>query len=173
MHAPLCTNASAPHRSDLAASRSIRRGGLRSVIVRASGFTLIEVMVTVAIIAILAAIAIPNYSDYVLRGQLANATNILGGIRAQMEQYYQDNRTYAVSGTFSPPCLSITAVAQFTLSCTISNNGNSYLMTATGSGPTAGFTYTVNEANVQQTTAARAGWNTSNTCWVTKRGQVC
>lgn len=117
--------------------------------------------------------AYPSYVDYITRGKLANVTNMLAGIRAQMEQYYQDNRTYAAVGTFTPPCQAISAVAEFSLACTITNSGNSYAMTATGSGTTAGFTYTVNEANVQATTAAPAGWNTSTTCWVTKRGQSC
>lgn len=60
-------------------------------------------MITVAIVAILATIAYPSYTDYVKRGKLANVTNMLAGIRAQMEQYYQDNRTYAAVGTFTRP----------------------------------------------------------------------
>ncbi|WKZ86954.1 fimbrial assembly protein [Ralstonia pickettii] len=117
--------------------------------------------------------AYPSYTDYITRGKLANVTNMLAGIRAQMEQYYQDNRTYAAVGTFTPPCQAISSVAEFSLACNITANGNGYQMIATGSGTTAGFTYTVNEANVQATTAAPRGWNTSTTCWVTKRGQSC
>ncbi len=130
-------------------------------------------MITVAIVAILATIAYPSYTDYVTRGKLANVTNMLAGIRAQMEQYYQDNRTYAAVGTFTPPCQAISTVAEFSVACAITNGGNSYTMTAVGSGTTAGFTYTVNETNVQATTAAPTGWNTSTTCWITKRGQSC
>ena len=173
MSAPLCANASVPRDSDVAGLSSVRRGRLRLKLARASGFTLVELMITVAIVAILATIAYPSYTDYITRGKLANVTNMLAGIRAQMEQYYQDNRTYAAVGTFTPPCQAVSAVAEFSLACTITNNGNSYGMTATGSGTTAGFTYTVNEANVQATTAAPTGWNTSTTCWVTKRGQSC
>lgn len=173
MSAPLCVNASVSRDSDLAVHSSVRRARLRPAIARASGFTLVELMITVAIVAILATIAYPSYTDYITRGKLANVTNMLAGIRAQMEQYYQDNRTYAAVGTFTPPCQAISAVAEFSLVCSIGGTGNTYTMTATGSGTTAGFTYTVNEANVQQTTAAPAGWNTSTTCWVTKRGQSC
>src|ERR1700722_11706839 len=74
---------------------------------RSQGFTLIELMITVAIVAILAAIAIPNYRDYVIRGQLVDATQALAAVRANMERYFQDNRTYlAIAGppAFTPPC---------------------------------------------------------------------
>jgi type IV pilus assembly protein PilE len=53
------------------------------------GFTLIEVMVVVAIIAILAAIAIPNYADYVTRSKVTDAVSGLSEMRVRMEQYFQ------------------------------------------------------------------------------------
>src|SRR5688572_17819740 len=72
---------------------------------RSQGFTLIEVMITVAIIGILAAVALPSYRDYVLRGQVVDATSGLAAMRADMERHYQDNRTYASVGTtFITPC---------------------------------------------------------------------
>ncbi|MGE5649003.1 MAG: type IV pilin protein, partial [Bacillota bacterium] len=61
---------------------------------RKSGFTLIELMVTVAVVAIIAAVAMPSYRDYVIRGKIPQATNNLSTLRAQLEQYYQDNQTY-------------------------------------------------------------------------------
>ena len=68
------------------------------------GFTLIEVMITVAIVAILAAVAVPSYSAYVTRGHLADAASGLAATRAQMERHYQDNRSYATVGAFTTPC---------------------------------------------------------------------
>src|SRR6195952_463946 len=89
------------------------------------GFTLIEVMITVAIVAILAAVALPSYRDYILRGQLVDATNLLAAGRANMERYFQDNRTYAAVTTpaLYPPCHANIPVAQrtqgaFVLTCT-------------------------------------------------------
>jgi type IV pilus assembly protein PilE len=55
------------------------------------GFTLIEVMIVVAIVAILSSVAYPAYTDYVRRGQLQEAFTNLANYRIQMEQYYQDN----------------------------------------------------------------------------------
>jgi len=59
------------------------------------GFTLVELMIVVAIIAILAAVAIPQYTDHVLKARLVDATSQLAGYKTQMEQFYSDNRTYA------------------------------------------------------------------------------
>ena len=138
-----------------------------------SGYTLIELVVTVGIISILAAIAIPAYRDYVTRGQLVPATNGLSASRTQMEQYFQDNRTYLTSGTYTPPCQTSTVYSLFTITCTIPTAGTSYLLTATGSGIAAGFVYTLDNNNNQATTAAPKGWNTSTDCWITKKGQTC
>ena len=63
------------------------------------GFTLIEVMITVAIIGILAAVAYPSYTDYVRKSHIQEAFSNLSAYRAKLEQYYQDNRAFAASAT--------------------------------------------------------------------------
>ncbi len=56
------------------------------------GFTLIELMIVVAIIAILAAIAIPQYNDYTARAQLTEAFTLASGLKTPIaEAYAQDN----------------------------------------------------------------------------------
>lgn len=68
------------------------------------GFTLIELMIVVAIIAILAAIALPAYQDYVARAQATEALTATGGIRADIAVNYSENNTLA-------PTAAITAAA--------------------------------------------------------------
>ena len=54
------------------------------------GFTLIELMIVVAIIGILAAIAIPAYQDYTIRAQVSEGLNLGGGAKTAVAEYYQD-----------------------------------------------------------------------------------
>lgn len=147
-----------------------------------SGFTLIEVMVTVAIIGILAAIAYPSYTDYVLRGRLVDATNALSATRTRMEQHYQDNRTYesfksAEGKTIVSPCLQTQSAGTFKLTCEKALTSSTYTITATGSGSTSGFEFTINEKNDQFTTKLLPRWGTvpSSGCrgWIVKKGQAC
>ena len=141
-----------------------------------AGFTLIEVMITVAIIGILAAVALPSYRDYIVRGQLTDASNGLATIRAQMERHFQDNRSYATVGGFTTPCAAAAATRTFNLfvvSCSGTPTATAFTLQAVGSGNVNGFTYTITEADVRATTAAPTGWITCATGWMVKRGQVC
>ncbi|WP_369602524.1 pilin [Hahella sp. SMD15-11] len=52
------------------------------------GFTLIELMIVVAIIGILAAVAIPAYQDYTARAQAAEAVTLLGGLKTPIAEYW-------------------------------------------------------------------------------------
>lgn len=58
------------------------------------GFTLIELMIVVAIIGILAAIAIPAYQDYTIRAQVSEGLSLAAGAKAAVTEYYQDRGVY-------------------------------------------------------------------------------
>jgi len=60
------------------------------------GFTLIELMIVVAIIGILAAIAIPAYQDYTIRAQVSEGLNLSGGAKAAVTEFFQDRGTMPV-----------------------------------------------------------------------------
>lgn len=136
---------------------------------RQKGFTLIEVMIVVAIIGILAAIALPNYTDYVKRGKAAEATSMLANFRIRMEQSYQDNRFYTC-----PTAAQLLAGAQyFTYTCALgAAPAQTYTLTATGiaaQGMTS-FAFDINEQNAKTSTF---DGTTGGTCWLTKKGGSC
>ena len=98
---------------------------------RARGFTLIELMVTVAIAAILASVAIPMYRDYVIRSRIIDATSKLSDFRVRMEQYFMDNRTYADGAKCGVADPKDTDEAGFTIACT-GASATAYTATAKG-----------------------------------------
>lgn len=131
------------------------------------GFTLVEVLVVVAIVGILSAIAIPQYSEYVRRGKVSEATGALGELRLRAEKYFSDNRTYVGFNT------TIANARHFTYACT-TPSANEFTCTATGAAGMTGFAYTINHANTRTSTfTGVSGWNNSTTCWVTKKGETC
>ena len=143
----------------------------------ARGFTLVELLVVVAIVGIIAAIAVPQYGDYVLRGKIAEASGTLSEHRVKMEQYFQDNRTYVgacAAGTVAP----LPTGRYFTYTCPVANlTTTTFLVVATGIAAqgTADFIYTINQANVRATTGTPATWGgaTSATCWINKKSGTC
>lgn len=141
--------------------------------IQSKGFTLVEVMIVVAIIGILAAIAMPNYTDYVTRSKVPDATSGLANKRVQMEMYFQDNRTYVGSDAAGFPCADDSASSKhFDFSCS-GIAETTYTIQAGGKSTMADFTFTINQNNVKATTLVPSGWSTSTTCWVTKKGESC
>ncbi len=140
------------------------------------GFTLIEVMVVVAIIAILAGVALPSYTAYVKRSKVPAAYDALSAFAVRMEQRYQDTGCYSDSTTCSTSATNCglsapAASAVFSYSCSLNNSGQGYTLTATGSGTLAGYAYTINNSGTRATTAHPKGTNTA--CWTSKGGTQC
>lgn len=92
---------------------------------RSGGFTLIELMITVAIVAILAAVAYPSYQDYIRRGNRSAAQTFMMTIAQRQEQYLLTNRSYAA------------AISDLNLTAPTETNGRyTFAMSTTGTPPT-------------------------------------
>ena len=141
---------------------------------RVKGFTLIEVLTTIAIIGILTAIALPNYREYVRRSTLVEAETTLSDLRVRADQYYLDNRNYGTGGNCGVTPL---PVKYFLYNCclgTLDANGactvtagQDYAFTATGSlGAAAGHDYTINQGNTRTTLTFQGIHQTGKNCWL-------
>ena len=149
-----------------------------------AGFTLIEVMITVAIVAMLAAIAMPAYQNYSRRGQLSDAFTTLSDMRVKLEQYYQDNKFYG-NASNSTTCPQLpgyntafpVTTPYFTVTCgpgtAAATPLQTFVITATGSGGlTRGYNYTLDERGVKGTALFAGNTMTGVACWLSK-STVC
>ena len=126
---------------------------------RAAGFTLIELMITVAIVGILASIAYPNYQNYLLKGRRGAAQAFLLQVAQRQQQYFLDNRSFAPD--FS------------TLGVTVPSEVSPYYGVAVAANP--GFTITATPQGVQaknsepaltiDQTGAKTPTGTANGAW--------
>ena len=148
---------------------------------QAKGFTLIELMIVVAVIAILAAVALPSYTDYVTRSKLVEAHTHLADLRVKMEQRYQDARSYN-GGPCAPTGGAAADVKYFQFSCTPNApvaGAQTFTIQAVGLNDLDGITFTVNESNVKTTTVtagskmATKGYSGNGSCWVKRKGGTC
>lgn len=148
---------------------------------RRDGFTLIEVMIVVAIVAILASIVLPSYSSYIQRSRLTEATSKLSDLRTRMEQYFQDKRNYGTSGTGCGIAVAGSNSAYFAFTCYLTNDpaattqtdDQSFVVHAVGIAAMAGFEFTVNQSSAKQTRGFVGASGLPAACWLLRRGDVC
>jgi type IV pilus assembly protein PilE len=137
-------------------------------LVREEGFTLVELLIAVAVTGILAAIAYPSYTEYVRRGNITEAITELAEYQVKMEQASHDNGNYG-AGTCAVGLSNDTKY--FTLSCSLGSGGTTYVATATGKAAMQGYTYTINEEGLRRTTAFVGASALPANCWMTKKGE--
>ena len=137
------------------------------------GFTVIELMITVAIVGILAAIALPSYTQYLVRGKITEATATLAGHRVKMEQFFQDNRTYTGACDAGTVATTPANTQNFSYACNIPT-AQTYTITATGLGGLAPLALSIDQSNTRRTVAPPPGWAApAGNCWVQKKGGQC
>ncbi|TXI47252.1 type IV pilin protein [Methylophilus sp.] len=129
------------------------------------GFSLIEMMIVVAIIGLLASIAVPGYQDYVKSGNAAEAPANLANCRVQAEQFFQDNFTYvgfacvpsdAKNFDYSIDNQSATTYTLKAAGKTANNMGN--------------FEFTVNQDNAK---TSKFDGTVGGSCWLTSSSGSC
>lgn len=135
-----------------------------------NGFTLIELMIAVAIVGILAAIAYPTFSEHLYKSRRSDGQAALLNLATYMEHYYTENNSYTgatltVGGTAGTLGVSNTSVDGYYTLTISSLTATSYTLTATPTGTQAGdttcTTLTLTNTNVKAATPAA----NSLTCW--------
>lgn len=91
------------------------------------GFTLIELMIVVAIIGILAAVAIPSYQDYTARAQVTEAVSLTAAFKTGLAEFYADSGTYPSNLT----AIGTTTAGKYVASMVVSSSGGAVTVTAT------------------------------------------
>ena len=137
---------------------------------RQAGFTLIEIMIAVAVIGILTAIALPSYNGYMMRARLSEAFTGLSGAQPKLEQHWSNERTYAGFDTAAGQMPQASQNFTFTLTTA---TASSYVLTATGRNGAANFSFTIDQNGNRVTTGVPSGWTSSTTCWVDRKEGKC
>ena len=114
------------------------------IVKKSYGFTLIELMITVAIVGILAAIALPSYTQYIARGKRAEARAEILKAEGWLERFYSENNIYTsnaptntINAGFNSRFTSIPATGGANYSLTLVVTAASYTMTAAALGSMA------------------------------------
>lgn len=133
-------------------------------------------MVAITMLAILATIAVPTYSQYIIRNKLTAAPAQLLDLRLRMEQVYQDNRSYLDPANVGNCAIAAPLADNFSFACS-NQTRTTYTWAATnkvgsGLGDAADYTYTINEMGDISTTQF-AGNAVAYTCARISSSQAC
>lgn len=149
---------------------------LNTAACRASGFTLIEIMIVVVVVGILTAIALPNYYEHLRRSTLIEAKDLLAQSKIAMDQYFASKRSFANAADNDGPCATRKGKA-FDVTCTVNSTTAKYTFTAVGRTGTraAGFTYTIDQDGIRTMKTVNVGssWPATANCWIFKKGESC
>lgn len=125
------------------------------------GLTLVELLITIAVISILAAIGYPAYTSYTHKARRTEATGALLDFATRMERYYADNNSYAGATVNNIMGGADTEHGYYTLSVTLSNGNQSYTLSAARAGAQANDdcgTFSLNSLGAKSVTGTGACW---------------
>lgn len=130
------------------------------------GFTLIELMIVIAIVGILAAVALPAYQDYTARAQMSEALTLAEGQKSAVVEYYSDNGTFPNSNTSAGIAASNEIKGKYVASVKVEGNAS-----------VASITATMNSSNVNKdikgkTLVLVGKQNFGSFSWECKKGSV-
>ncbi|MBT8142732.1 MAG: pilin [Gammaproteobacteria bacterium] len=122
------------------------------------GFTLIELMIVVAIIGILAAIAIPQYQNFIARSQVTEAVNLLGGAKTAIEEKVSQDGAFPAAGTTSLTDLGIKTTSKYVASVSSSGDSTDEVGNITATMNSTGVAKSIASGTVSMYRAAGGNW---------------
>jgi type IV pilus assembly protein PilE len=137
------------------------------------GFTLLEMMIVVAIVAILAAIALPSYAAYVQRSRILDAVTRLSDARSRMEDYFLDERVYVDASGRCGFLPSTSATDAFIVQCEATATTFSVTATGVAAKGMTDFVYAIDQSGAKSTRAVPRGWSRSADCWTIRQDGFC
>jgi type IV pilus assembly protein PilA len=132
------------------------------------GFTLIELMIVVAIIGILAAIAIPAYQDYTIRAQVSEGLNLSAGAKAAVTEYYQDQGVFPADNATAGLEAAINIRGKYVSQVAVTGGANGVITVTYSNAPPQSANLKINGATLVMTGTDNLG----SVSWACTKGAI-